>query len=222
MRSGATPAPPAPGQTTAPSPQRDDGHALGHGEDARSAGSSPPACRRAASSEPYGPETTRSVLRVDDVVRVRLVALRLRLHLGEQRVERRSISTGSPRIVIDGPVSEFSRSKSSSCAVVPMISAAAWGSSTPGSWMTIWSSPWVRISGSETPSLSTRLRMISTERSRSSSVRSRFGGGTACSVTSSPPCRSRPSVGDLWRGDPGNREQRNADEGRCEQPENQE
>ena len=36
----------------------------------------------------------------------------------------------------------------------------------------IWSSPCRRISGSETPSLSTRSRMISTERSRSASVSS--------------------------------------------------
>ena len=131
-------------------------------------------------------------------------------------------STGSPRIEIDGPVSESSRSKSSSCAVVPMISAAACGSWTPGSWMTIWSSPCVRISGSETPSLSTRFRMISTERSRSSSVSSRFGGGTAWSVTSRPPCRSRPSVGDLWSGEPGIASKRDADERRDEQPEDEE
>ena len=76
-----------------------------------------------------------------------------------------------------------------------MICAAAAGSLTPGSWIAIWSSPCVRISGSATPRRSTRLRMISTERSRSSEVSSRSFGGTACSVTSRPPCRSRPSVG---------------------------
>src|SRR5437762_3499454 len=36
--------------------------------------------------------------------------------------------------------------------------------------MTIWSLPCFRISGSDTPSLSIRLRMIETERSRSSEV----------------------------------------------------
>ena len=39
-----------------------------------------------------------------------------------------------------------------------------------------------------------------------------FGGGTACSVTSRPPCRSRPSVGFWWSGDAGDREQRDADQ----------
>jgi hypothetical protein len=103
--------------------------------------------------------------------------------------------TGWPWTEMDGDTREVSRSKSSSCAVVPMIFAAASASLTPGSWMTIWSSPCVRISGSVTPSLSTRFRMMSTERLRSSFVRSRSAGGTACSVTSKPPCKSSPRVG---------------------------
>ena len=84
-----------------------------------------------------------------------------------------------------------------------MIAAAAAGSLIPGSWIEIWSLPCVRISGSATPSLSTRERMIETDRSRSSLVSFRSRGGTAWSVTSSPPCRSSPSVGFCSNGDPG-------------------
>src|SRR6476659_4758541 len=46
-----------------------------------------------------------------------------------------------------------------------MIEAAFAGSWTPASSITIWFEPCLRISGSATPSLSTRWRMIETERS---------------------------------------------------------
>ncbi len=46
-----------------------------------------------------------------------------------------------------------------------MICAAFAGSCTPASWITIWFLPCLRISGSETPSLSILFRMIVTERS---------------------------------------------------------
>src|SRR3954454_7159257 len=59
------------------------------------------------------------------------------------------------------------------------------------------------MSGSDTPRRSTRSRMIVTERLRSSFVRLRPFGGTACFVISSPPWRSRPSVGFLCTGDEG-------------------
>src|SRR3982751_994366 len=84
-----------------------------------------------------------------------------------------------------------------------MIAAACFGSCTPASSITIWLPDCLRISGSETPSLSTRLRMMSTERSRSSAVSLWAFGGTACSTTSRPPWRSSPSVGFLWPGEPG-------------------
>ena len=69
--------------------------------------------------------------------------------------------------------------------------------------MTIWFEPCLRISGSETPSLSIRFRMMSIERLRSSGVSLWPFGGTAFRTTSRPPCRSRPSVGFLWTGEPG-------------------
>src|SRR6188472_4180135 len=90
-----------------------------------------------------------------------------------------------------------------------MIAAAAAGSFTPGSWIEIWSVPCVLISGSETPSLSTRFRKIGTDRSRSSLVSFRSRGGTACNGTYRPPWRSRPSVGCWWIG-----EERYPDDGR--------
>jgi hypothetical protein len=43
--------------------------------------------------------------------------------------------------------------------------------------------------------------------------------GTAWSVTSRPPCRSRPSVGFWWRGDCRDGHQRHGDERRGKQPE---
>ena len=48
----------------------------------------------------------------------------------------------------------------------------------PASWMTIWFEPCLRISGSETPSLSIRFRMMSIERLRSSEVSLCPFGGT--------------------------------------------
>ena len=53
---------------------------------------------------------------------------------------------------------------------MPISLAAEAGSYTPASWMTIWLFPCLRISGSETPSLSIRFRMMSIERFRSSAV----------------------------------------------------
>ena len=64
----------------------------------RFAGSSPPDARSASASEPYGPETTRFVLRIDDVVRLGLAVLHLRLHLRQQAVQRR----GLDRLAADG------------------------------------------------------------------------------------------------------------------------
>src|SRR5919204_3062025 len=84
-----------------------------------------------------------------------------------------------------------------------MILSAVAGSWTPASSITIWSLPCFRISGSETPSLSIRFRMIVTERSMSDEVSLWFSGGTALRTTSRPPCRSRPSVTFLWAGEPG-------------------
>ena len=84
-----------------------------------------------------------------------------------------------------------------------MIAAAACGFRTPASWITIWFEPCLRISGSLTPSLSMRFRMIPIDRSTSLEVRLLPFGGTAFSTTSSPPWRSRPSRGFLWIGLPG-------------------
>ncbi len=94
-----------------------------------------------------------------------------------------------------------------------MIASARLGSWTPASSIAIWSVPCLRISGSETPSLSTRDRMIETERSRSVAVSLWPGGGWAFSTTSSPPCRSRPERRLLVEGRAGDREQRDADDG---------
>jgi len=46
-----------------------------------------------------------------------------------------------------------------------MIETARCWSKTPASWTTIWLSPCLRTSGSETPSLSMRSRMMFSERS---------------------------------------------------------
>ena len=84
-----------------------------------------------------------------------------------------------------------------------MISITCSGFLTPGSSITIWLSPCLRISGSETPSLSTRSRRISTERSRSDCCERPVRRRHRLSATSSPPWRSRPSVGFWWSGEPG-------------------
>src|SRR6266508_1000742 len=82
--------------------------------------------------------------------------------------------------------------------------SAAWAALwTPGSSITIWFEPCLRISGSETPSLSTRRRMTSTDLSRSEEVSFWFFSGRASSTTSRPPWRSRPSVGFWCAGEPG-------------------
>ena len=121
-----------------------------------------------------------------------------------RRGARRAIDVATaPWAPMDGPMRSCSRSKSSSWAVFPISSAAFSGSVTPASWMTISSEPCLRSSGSATPSLSMRFRMMFTERSRSSSVSSLPFGGIALSTTSRPPWRSRPSVAPRWNGDPG-------------------
>src|SRR5438874_3808837 len=107
-----------------------------------------------------------------------------------------------PLRFFDGPVTSASKSKNWSCAVLPISWAAAAASWTPASSITIWFEPCLRISGSETPSLSMRLRMIETERSRSAAVSVWPFGGTAFRTTSRPPWRSRPSVGFLCAGEP--------------------
>src|SRR6266498_2320901 len=84
-----------------------------------------------------------------------------------------------------------------------MICAALPASCTPASWITIWFFPCLRISGSATPSLSIRLRMIEIERSMQEESQVRPLGGTAFSTTSSPPWRSSPSVTFLCTGEPG-------------------
>jgi hypothetical protein len=86
---------------------------------------------------------------------------------------------------------------------LPISFAAAAGSWTPASSITIWSAPCFRISGSETPSLFTRFSMIEIDRLMSSAVSLCPFGGTALRTTSRPPCRSRPSVGLRWIGEPG-------------------
>ena len=114
-----------------------------------------------------------------------------------------SFAIGKPCALIEGATRLDSKSKSSSCAVLPRISITCSGFLMPGRSITIWSLPCLRISGSATPSRSTRSRRISTERSRSDSCSGRLGGGTAFSVTSRPPWRSSPRVGVWWIGDPG-------------------
>ncbi len=103
-----------------------------------------------------------------------------------------------------------------------MIAAAACGSLTPASSITIWFEPCLRISGSLTPSLSIRLRMIPIERSTSVEVSCLPFGGTAFSTTSRPPWRSRPSRGFLCTGASGDREERDPDESREDQAEQDE
>src|SRR3954447_9414051 len=84
-----------------------------------------------------------------------------------------------------------------------MTFAAAAGSWMPAIWMTIWSLPCLRISGSDTPSLLIRFCMIEIDRLISSGWSWWPFGGTALRTTSRPPCRSRPRVGFLWIGEPG-------------------
>ena len=83
--------------------------------------------------------------------------------------------------------------------------------------MTIWFDPCLRISGPDTPSLSTRLRMMSIDRLMSSAVNVWPFGGFACSTTSRPPCRSRPWRSVRWIGEPGQSEQKHAGERRDHQ-----
>ena len=123
----------------------DDDHSSGTAKISRPARSSPPDLRNASSSEAYGPRRPASSSDSRCSTRRRRPSPAPAPARGDRRA--RCSRDGSPRMVIDGPVSESWRSKSSSCAVVPMISAAASGSWTPGSWITIWSSPCVRISG---------------------------------------------------------------------------
>ena len=76
--------------------------------------------------------------------------------------------------------------------------AAAFGSLMPASAIETWLPASLRISGSLTPSLSTRERMIEIAWSICSSVGGFLGSfGTALSTTSRPPLRSRPSTGDF-------------------------
>src|SRR6476620_7403980 len=97
-----------------------------------------------------------------------------------------------------------------------MICAALFTSWTPASWITIWSLPCLRISGSDTPSLSIRLRMIETERSMQAESQVLPGGGTAFNTTSRPPWRSR--QGDLLvRRRARDREQGDASQSRQDQ-----
>ena len=77
-----------------------------------------------------------------------------------------------------------------SSAVSPTSSRARCWFFTPGS-CTITDRPWRAMSGSATPSASTRLRMISIVSFRASSVTSLVGWRT----TDTPPWRSRPSWG---------------------------
>ena len=78
-----------------------------------------------------------------------------------------------------------------SCAVLPTRRRALSRSRTPGrSMMTLL--PWRLISGSATPSASTRLRMMSTALSSDASF---FTSPTGASTTEMPPWRSRPRTG---------------------------
>ena len=95
------------------------------------------------------------------------------------------------------------RSKSSSWAVWPMIAAACAGSCTSGSSITIWFEPCLVIVGSETPSWSTRLRMIEIASSMSVGVTTWPFFGSAWRTTSRPPLRSRPSISFRCAGEPG-------------------
>ena len=136
----------------------------------------------------------------------RRALLRLRLLAGEQveqarvgnRVAREAL-TSSPRGRSGRPGGRRTPAGRSSRSAPPPST----GSCTPASSMTIWSFPCFRISGSATPSLSMRWRMIETALSRPCWVTFWPFGGTACSTTSRPPCRSRPSRVFLWIGDPG-------------------
>src|SRR5919201_2717758 len=75
---------------------------------------------------------------------------------------------------------------------------------TPASSTTISFEPCFVTSGSLTPSLSIRLRITVTERSRAPGGSLAVpGGGVARSTTSRPPWRSRPRVGFLCAGEPG-------------------
>ena len=98
-----------------------------------------------------------------------------------------------------------------------MIAAACAGSCTPASWITIWFAALLADLGEATPSLSTRLRMIETERSRSSDVSLWPFGGCAFSTTSSPPWRSRPFFTPRCQGEPGTARSADADEGEDDQ-----
>ena len=84
---------------------------------------------------------------------------------------RRASSSGSPGSPASRRPTARSapvwRSYSSSCAVLPITWRACSAFFTPGISTAIWSLPCFVITGSATPSLSTRLRMISFERSRS-------------------------------------------------------
>ena len=105
-----------------------------------------------------------------------------------------------------------------------MIFAAASGFLIPGSWITIWFEPCLRISGSATPSLSTRFRMICTERSRSSLESAfpfggdRLEGDLEASLEVEPERRAlverRPGYGEEGDAHEGRHEQTDDDDGR--------
>src|SRR4051794_37374215 len=85
-----------------------------------------------------------------------------------------------------------------------MIFAALAGLLTPASWITIWLSPWTATFGEDTPILLTRLVMICCAVAIPCGVIGCFlVSGIARRTTSRPPCRSRPSVGFLYAGEPG-------------------
>ena len=115
--------------------------------------------------------------------------------VGLWMVNRGDESTGTTVVVVAcrssrGPPNWASTGRNRSSAVVPTRSRARCCWSTPGSCTTI-ESPWRAISGSATPSASTRLRMISIVWS----IVSESVGCDGASTTDTPPCRSRPSSG---------------------------
>ena len=196
MRSGGTPLPSTPpGQTTAPSPQVMTTISCGTLKSRRFSGSLPSNLRSASRSVPNGPRDDLLRLRVDDVVRVGLARSPATGRAREARRARRA-RPGTRRIAIDGPVErglevvelELRRRADDLRGGRGVLDARELDDD-------LVRRPACGSRARVTPSLSTRFRMMSTERLRSSSVSSRFGGGTAWSVTSSPPCRSSPSVG---------------------------
>ena len=140
----------------------------------------------------------RHRLRLEEVERLRRALRGLRLHLAEQRRRATASRSALPFASIDGPTRSVSKSKSSSCAVLPISAAAAAGSWTPASWITIW---FVALLADLRLRDAEPVDAVLHDRDRPVEVVRRQlcgpSAATAFRTTSRPPWRSRPRTG-FW------------------------